>query len=64
MLFGDEYYRKDSGAGDASRWVEVFHRVIGVGLTERAKAWKRGGNITQETPGILHVYNFKHGFKV
>ena len=38
MLFGDEYYRKDSGAGDASGWVEVFHRVIGVGLTERAKA--------------------------
>lgn len=41
MLLGDEYNRKDRGAGDARGWVEVSHRVTGVGLTERAKAGKR-----------------------
>lgn len=37
MLFSDENYRKDRGAGDAREWVEVFHRVLRVGPTERAK---------------------------
>ena len=37
MLFSGEHYRKDRGAGDAREWVEVVHRVLRVGPTERAK---------------------------
>ena len=35
MLFSGEHYRKDRGAGDAREWVEVVHRVLRVGPTER-----------------------------